>query len=101
MIMDFFPLFTIFNSPGQSMWILLIFCVLCYVIWVPWQEYRERKQNRKKRSAKPKSKHADKRTDPPPSDPRQRLKQLEQLWKAGLYTDEEYRQERQEILKKL
>lgn len=95
MVLDFFSLFTIFSSPSQSMWILLIFCVLCYIIWVPWQEYKEKRQERKKRPAKPKA--SDKRTGPPPSDSRQKLKQLKQLWKAGLYTDEEYRQKRKKI----
>lgn len=97
MVMDFFPLFTIFSSPIQSLWILLIFCVLCYVICVPWQAYKEKRQDRKKRPAKPKSKASDKRSGPPPSDSRQRLKQLRQLWKAGLYTDKEYRQKRRKI----
>lgn len=99
MVMDFFPLFTIFCSPVQAQWILLFFCVLCYVICVPWQAYKEKRQERKKRPAKSNINASDKRTGPPLSDSRQRLKQLKQLWKAGLYTDEEYRQKRRKIQK--
>lgn len=82
--------------PQQTQWVCIIgLCIFVFGIYIPYEEYKKKKKQRQKNL--PKKQEMEKHVSLRPADGQKQLEQLDTLKKAGLLSEEEYREKKRKM----